>query len=409
MTRAFIYSLLALAAGAGLYILLGDDPGYVLISIGNWSIESTLVALVLFLLVVLVLIYGLYRLVGLLNPAGLFRGNAWFGASRKRKNAAAASEEGLRLLLLGHWQDAYKLLVENARHSENPVFNYLAAGFAAWQRADNSSWNYCMEQASKHARQPIAGIGSVKALLELRAGKVEQSLAILLTLDKQAPGSPFVLTMLKDIYVSVQDWEKLALLIPELEKHKVITATEMNALREKITGQGLLAVTPENGGLEALQRKWHDSDKKIRRSEAITMIYLEKLITFSRHDDALQIASNFLKHQWSEKIVLLVGYIQTTDSGKVLVLLEKWLKARPNNSALMLSLGRASLRNNLWGKAREYFESTLRLSKSDSISAEANAELARLLDALGEHSKSTGLYEKAMAQLNHKLPELPLP
>jgi len=90
MTRAFIYSLLALAAGAGLYILLGDDPGYVLISIGNWSIESTLVALVLFLLVVLVLIYGLYRLVGFLNPAGLFRGNAWFGASRKRKKCCSS-------------------------------------------------------------------------------------------------------------------------------------------------------------------------------------------------------------------------------------------------------------------------------------------------------------------------------
>ena len=51
MTRAFIYSLIALGLGAWLYIMLGDDPGYVLISFGNWSVESTLVALVLFLLV----------------------------------------------------------------------------------------------------------------------------------------------------------------------------------------------------------------------------------------------------------------------------------------------------------------------------------------------------------------------
>ena len=99
MTRAFIYSLIALGLGAWLYIMLGDDPGYVLISFGNWSVESTLVALVLFLLVLLVLVFGLYKLATLLNPFGLLRGDSWFGASRRRKAAAAASEEGMRLLL----------------------------------------------------------------------------------------------------------------------------------------------------------------------------------------------------------------------------------------------------------------------------------------------------------------------
>jgi len=88
---------------------------------------------------------------------------------------------------------------------------------------------------------------------------------------------------------------------------------------------------------------------------------------------------------------------------------EKWLKSRPNNSTLMLSLGRACLRNRLWGKAREYFKSALRFSKSMAVSAEANAELARLLDHMGEHAQSAALYGKAMAQLNHKLPELPMP
>ncbi len=75
----------------------------------------------------------------------------------------------------------------------------------------------------------------------------------------------------------------------------------------------------------------------------------------------------------------------------------------------MLSLGRACLRNRLWGKAREYFKNALRFSKTMAVSAEANAELARLLDHMGEHAQSAALYGKAMAQLNHKLPELPMP
>ena len=75
----------------------------------------------------------------------------------------------------------------------------------------------------------------------------------------------------------------------------------------------------------------------------------------------------------------------------------------------MLSLGRVSLRNKLWGKAREYFEGSLRFSKSKALSAEANAELARLMDHLGEHAHSASLYRKALAQLEHRLPELPMP
>jgi len=409
MIRIFIYSLFALGVGAWLYIVLGDNPGYVLISFGTWSVETTLVAMVLFLLAGFLLAYGFFRLLAFLNPMGIFRGNSWFGASRRKKHAAKASEEGLHLLLLGHWQESYKLLVENAGRVDNPVFNYLAACLAAWQRGDDSSWNYCLEQASLLSPRKNPGIKSLKALLEYRSGKVEQSLAILLALDKEAPGSPYVLSLMNVIYQSVEDWEKLNALLPSLEKHKVINSEEVLRLKEKIAASSLMHITLQNGGVSALLRKWEGTDKKVRKGEDITLVYLEKLIEFSQDEEALSVVSGFLKQQWSDKIILKAGYIDSPDPGRLLVLLEKWLKARPNNSTLMLSLGRASLRNRLWGKAREYFENTLKFSKSTALSAEANAELARLLDHMGEHEQSANLYGKAMAQLDHRLPELPMP
>lgn len=409
MIKVFIYCLLALGIGAWLYIVLGDEPGYVLISFGTLSMETTLVALVIFLLILLVLIYGFYRLAHLLNPLGLFRGNSWLGASRRKKNAAAASEEGLRMLLLGHWQDSYKLLVENANKVNNPVFNYLAASLAAWQRNDNVSLNYCLEQAEMKSLAPNPGIKALKALFEHRSGRMEQSLAILLTLDREAPGSPYVLNLLKSIYLSLQDWKKLNDLLPVLEKYKVASTDELLHLREKIAGQSLQAITEQTGGLAALNKQWDAINKKDKRGEEVTLIYLQKLLEFSRYEEALTVAADYLKKHWSDKVVLLTGYIDTHEPGRLIVLLEKWLKARPSNPVLMLSLGRASLRNKVWGQARQYFESSLRFSKSTELSAEANAELARLLDHMGEHAQSASLYHKAMAQLDHKLPELPLP
>ncbi len=409
MIRGFIYSLIALGLGAWLFTLAGDDPGYVLISFGSWSIESTFVALILFLLLLLVLIFGVYKLFGILNPQGLFRGNSWFGASRRRSHATAASEEGLRLLLLGHWQDAYKLLVENAGKVENPVFNYLAASLAAWQRGDDASWNYCLEQANRKTRKANPGIKTLKALLEYRSGKIEQSLAILIALDKEVPGSPYVLNLIKSSYLSLEDWRKLGDLLPILEKYKVVNAAELLQLREKVAAQGLAQISAQSGGASALTRQWQAIDKKVRQGEEITLIYLGKLIEFSQHEEALLVSSSFLKKQWSDQVVLKAGFIDTPEPGRLLVQLESWLKARPANYTLMLTLGRVSLRNKLWGKAREYFESCLKFSQSTSLSAEANAELARLLDHMGEHAQSASLYRKAMAQLDHKLPDLPMP
>lgn len=409
MTRAFIYSLIALGLGAWLYVMLGDDPGYVLISFGTWSVESTLVALVLFLLVLLVLVFGLYKLATLLNPFGLLQGDSWFGASRRRKAAAAASEEGMRLLLLGHWQDAYKLLVENAGRVDNPVFNYLAASLAAWQRKDDVSWNYCLEQAARKARSSSPGIKTLKALLEYRSGKIEQSLAILIALDREAPGSPYVLNLIMNCYVTLQDWDKLGALMPALEKHKVVNASEMLHLRAKIAAHSLSRITMQNGAASALQNQWQSMDKDVKRNEEMTLVYMDKLLEFSQPEEALKVALAFLNKQWSDNVVLQAGYLETSEPGKLLVHLEHWIKERPSNPALMLSLGRVSLRNKLWGKAREYFESSLRFSKSKAVSAQANAELARLMDHLGEHEHSASLYRKALAQLEHRLPELPMP
>jgi len=409
MIRPFIYSLVALGVGAWLYTMLGDDPGYVLISFATWSVESTLVALVLFLLVLLVLVFGFYKLLALLNPLGLLKGDSWFGASRRRKAAAAASEDGLRLLLLGHWQDAYKLLVENAGRVDSPVFNYLAASLAAWQRKDDVSWNYCLEQAARKAGTSSPAIKSLKALLEFRSGKIEQSLAILIALDREAPGSPYVLNLIMNCYLTLQDWEKLGTLMPALEKHKVVNASEMLRLQAKIAAHSLSRINLQNGTASLLKSQWQSMDKEVRRNEEMTLVYMEKLQEFLLPEEALAVALAFLKKQWSDQVVLKTGFLDAAEPGRLLVQLEQWIKERPSNPALMLSLGRVSLRNKLWGKAREYFESSLRFSKSKALSAEANAELARLMDHLGEHAHSASLYRKALAQLEHRLPELPMP
>jgi HemY protein len=84
---------------------------------------------------------------------------------------------------------------------------------------------------------------------------------------------------------------------------------------------------------------------------------------------------------------------------------EGWLADHPKEPQLLLCLGRLSARDELWGKARDYFENAYRLEKS----AEICAELGRLLDALGEPTVAAAYYREGLLLQEDKLPELPKP
>ena len=63
------------------------------------------------------------------------------------------------------------------------------------------------------------------------------------------------------------------------------------------------------------------------------------------------------------------------------------------------------MRNELWGKAREYFETSIEVAPI----AAAHGELARLLKHLGETQASDMHQAKFVAAIGAELPLLPLP
>ena len=67
---------------------------------------------------------------------------------------------------------------------------------------------------------------------------------------------------------------------------------------------------------------------------------------------------------------------------------EKWLKSRPRDRALLLTLGRLCLAQALWGKARSYLEASL----SEEPSRSAHVALAQLFDRIGRPEDASRHY-----------------
>jgi HemY protein len=88
-----------------------------------------------------------------------------------------------------------------------------------------------------------------------------------------------------------------------------------------------------------------------------------------------------------------------------LLIAESWIQDRPGNARLLVALGRIAMRNELWGKAREYFDTSIDISPT----AQAHGELARLLKFLGEEILADEHQEKFLQGIGIELPNLPMP
>ncbi|MDZ4332935.1 MAG: heme biosynthesis protein HemY, partial [Pseudomonas sp.] len=103
--------------------------------------------------------------------------------------------------------------------------------------------------------------------------------------------------------------------------------------------------------------------------------------------------------------VRLYGLLHGRDLGKQLQAAEGWLKQHPQDAGLLLTLGRLCLHSQLWGKAKDYLESSLAFQRHP----ETCAELARLLGQQGELERSNSLYQEGLRLLDARLctPVLP--
>jgi uncharacterized protein HemY len=99
--RFFIYAIVALAVGSALALLLASDPGYVLVNFRGTTVEATLATVIVTVLVLVVASVTGVWLLRLLNPL------QWFAPGWFKRGPSRTTANGLQLLLLGRWQEAY--------------------------------------------------------------------------------------------------------------------------------------------------------------------------------------------------------------------------------------------------------------------------------------------------------------
>lgn len=279
MIRLFLYSIAALVVALVVTLYLARDPGYLLISFGQYTFETSLFALLVALVILLLLWRLLILLLAWINPMNLVSwGRSWFASRQVQK--------------------------------------------------------------------------------ELRESAVE----------------------------SVDE----ALLIKEL-----------NALDKTESGTRVT--------LQELRKFWKKRAKRFADDPDVIAAYVDALARAGEHSEAVSLLESSLDKFWNDALIrrysLLSLHVEDAAAARQLQRAETWLQERHKDGVLLLALGRLSLRNQLWGKAKDYLERSLRAVPD----AEVFAELARLLLSLKEQERTAEYLRMQTKTVSAVLPNLPQP
>ena len=412
MIRLFVFSLLTIVVALSVTLYLGfpNDPGYLLIAFGNYTFETSLFAL----LVASGFLYLLFKFFAMLlqwiNPRKLFKFGHDLNEQRKAK-ARSDTIEGLLYFTRGNWLSSYNLLTKSTGDKDASVVNYLAAAYAAHKIGRKDDWIKCLEDAEEKYPKARSTINFLKAQLLFKSGQLEQSVAVLEQLKRSSVNDHSLLYLLKEVYVQLKDWQALKELVPTLEKNQVIDSIEIGEIRMRIFMEELYAArssisdATKEEPLTQLNKLWKKAPAKYREDEKVVKHFSELLLQLDAKANAAKAIESAVSKCWSENLVRRYGELDFGVSPQQLTIAEGWLKARPTDANLMLCLGRISMRNELWGKAKEYYKASIKISPT----AEAYGELSRLLKDLGEVEASETYLQSYGDLIGAKLPELPLP
>ena len=175
-------------------------------------------------------------------------------------------------------------------------------------------------------------------------------------------------------------------------------------LSEQAEANGEVALTPAQ-----LRKLWKKRTRKLTTDDALICVYADALANIDALPEALKTLEKSLEGQWSDVLIRKYSLLGLRSDDKMAVQqlqkAEAWLVSRGQDPVLLLALGRLSLRNQLWGKARDYLERSLQ-TRPDY---EVFAELARLLQNLKEPERSARYLQGPTGLISHDLPDFPQP
>lgn len=299
--------------------------------------------------------------------------------------------DGFLRLIQGDWRGAERALSDGARRSDQPLLHYLGAARAAQAQQATDRQAFYLQMARElgdDARLPVLLNEVEVALQEKRLTDARQLLQQARDIDGRHDQ---VLRMEVAYRRAAGEWSALLDSLPKLGKRGVLSAEQLATFEQEAV-DGILRDAERRGEPAAVKSAWDRIGRARRHVPENLVRYARALAASGQGDEAYKLVLGALRSRWDEALVGVYGELRPQDGLRHLKNAEEWLGEHGNDPALLLTLGRLSLHNGLWGKARSYLEQLLAISPTP----EAYRLLAEAQEQLGDRDAALRCHRQGL-------------
>jgi HemY protein len=390
--RLLLWLVALMAAAIGIAVTARFNPGNVVLFYPPHRIDMSLNLFVVLGALLFLVLYGLVRAFN--ATMKMPQKVAAYRQRKREREGNKGMRDALKALFEGRFGHAEKAAMRAAELPENAGLAALIGARAAHRMrepARRDAWlaGIAHDNTLKTAR--------LMTVTELLVDEHQPEAALEAVAELNASGQRHIHALQWSMKANQQarNWPEVLRLVRSLDKRKALHPALSSRLRE-LSYESLLTEGAHDP--ESLRRIWSTVPPVDRTKPYIAARAAAAFNARGLHDEARVIAEEALKAGWDDRAVR--AYRESAGLAGSPTLLaqiencEGWIRERPNDAELALTLGALCLRQKLWGKAQRYLEQALSDATEPRMVRDAHLKLAQMHEALGQAEQAAAHYRQ---------------
>jgi HemY protein len=381
-----------MAAAIGIAVTARFNPGNVVLFYPPHRIDLSLNFFVVLEVLLFLLLYALLRAFNatVSMPARV----AAYRRRKRERDGNKGLRDALKALFEGRFGHAEKAAARAADLPENAGLAALIGARAAHRMREPARRDSWLAGTAGDNSLKTARLMTVTELL-VDDHRPEEALEAVAELNASGTRHIHALQWSMKAHQQAKNWPEVLRLVRSLDKHKALHPALSARLRE-LAYDALLSDNSHDA--ESIQRVWATVPSADRIKPYIAAHAATALNARGLHDEARTTAEEALRAEWDDRVVR--AYREAAAPAGTPALLaqiehcEQWIKQRPNDAELALTLGSLCLKQKLWGKAQRYLEQALSDASEARMVRESHLKLAQMHEALGQHDEAAAHFRQ---------------
>ncbi|OKY27026.1 heme biosynthesis HemY N-terminal domain-containing protein [Thalassotalea sp. PP2-459] len=394
MKRLILALILFFAAVALSPVLIGEK-GYILVAMGDYTIESTVVTA---LIAIIILFISLLITLKLLRGGLSLSFSAWhkirFSGQRR---ALRNFQKGIAAYVLGDNKQAEHLLVKSADSIPFTETAYLMAANAAnLQGLPDNTKHYLQQINGDQLDVKETGLESVLITIKLLLNHQEFSSARTL-IDKYHKfigHDDRLLALELDLSLIEQRFFYVVEQLNKAQKSKHFTQQQINSWQQAaFSGAFHQKITKENQ--QALNNYWNNLPRKVKQEETVLLAYCQVLAANRINKPLTDILLPTVKKGANDKFIYAIRQLPLTQVDALIQAVQKHLHHDAKNAKWLTALAHLSAMDQQWEMAEKAFNARLHLEQPvDTLDL---TTFAHVLEQLNRPEQAISALKKAIS------------